>query len=145
MYTNFQITLLVIILFFNACSKGDTTNTNAVNGTCTLTTNYIVGKWQIEKVEIKQNGVYVDQTSLIEPCQKDDYYLFSSNGTYTRIDAGLACAFQNVENGTWSIINGQVYSDGIYQTVTILNCNKSIREFTSKFAQQLRYTMNRLP
>jgi hypothetical protein len=145
MNTKYQIYLLVVILFFNACSKGGADNTNTPNGKCTLSNSYVVGKWQFEKVEIKQNGVYIDQTSLIEPCQKDDYFLFSSNGTYTRIDAGLACTFQNVENGTWSIINGQVYSNGIYHTVTILNCNKSIREFTGKYGEQYRYTMNRLP
>jgi hypothetical protein len=139
----FSIIVFGIFTLFTQCSKSDSTEPNA---NCTLTESFVVGKWQFEKVEVKQNGVYVDYTSQIEPCQKDDYFLFNSNGTYSRVDAGLKCTSPIVENGTWKIINGKVvYSNGTQEVVTIISCTKAIREFTSINSEQLRYTMIKIP
>ena len=137
-----SITLIGYVFLFVTCSKS---TIDSSSSSCSLSPAFVLGKWQIEKAELKENGGYRDLTSSIEPCQKDDYFIFNSNGTITRVDAGNACSRPKVENGTWSFSNGKFYGNGREELVTLINCNKIIREFTSDQAQQLRYTMNRLP
>jgi hypothetical protein len=143
----YQCSLILLLAFLNSCSKSnDSDRSGSSNSACNLSTAFVIGKWQIEKVEFKQSGAYENITSQIEPCQKDDYFLFNSNGTFSRVDVGITCNFTNVENGTWSYSNGKFYSNGQEQTVTAIDCNKLIREFTDKNSQQqFRYTFNRLP
>lgn len=137
--------LLVLAMFLNSCSKGDSANPANSNGTCTLSAAYVPGKWQIEKLELKSNGSFTDITSQFELCDRDDYFLFRSDGTYSRVEAGTVCSTNRAESGTWSFTNGKFSSNGIEEVVTIINCNKCIREFTNQYSQTFRYTMNKIP
>jgi hypothetical protein len=134
----------LFILLFTQCSKSDISK---IDSNCTIfNESFLVGKWQLEKAEIKQNGVYVDVTSQLDACQRDDYSHFLANGTFSRVDAGVICSYQLIETGTWKIVNGKLSGNGQVDDVdTIINCNKIIREFTDKYSQKLKYTMIRIP
>ncbi len=137
--------IFFLFIFLNSCSKEDSANSQNTNEACTLSAAYVPGKWQIEKLELKINGVFNDLTSQFELCDLDDYFLFRTNGTYSRVESGVVCSVTRTESGTWSFTNGKFFSNGIEQIVTIINCNKCIREFTNQNSQTYRYTMNRIP
>ncbi len=142
MKSNYLFFLTIIFIPFSSCSKGDSSSSIGVNSLCTLSASYIPGKWQIEKLEIKENGVFRDITSQFELCDRDDYFLFKSDGTYSRVESGTVCSISHTETGSWSFVNGRFYSNGTEEIVTIINCNKCVRELTN--SQTYRYTMNRL-
>jgi hypothetical protein len=142
----YQSILGLFILTIFSCTKGHDSTVNGGNGasTCILSSSYCLGKWQFEKIEMKENGVFRDITSQFELCDRDDYFLFKSDGTYSRVEAGTVCNITRSETGTWSFVNGKLYSNGIENIVSIISCNKCVREFTNSYAQTLRYTITRL-
>jgi hypothetical protein len=105
--------ILVTAMYFS-CSKPEDENNN-----CIISVNTISGNWTWEKFEILDNGTFVDIYSSFELCQRDDYFSFLSNKTYTRVDAGQQCTPPILESGTWDYRNNSFYIDN--QAAEVLN------------------------
>lgn len=77
------------IIFLNACEKEPSKTKKDV---------LIAKRWAWSAY--KHNGI---ESALLD-CEKDDYYMYASNGTYQFIDSRVKCSnFTSDKTGTWSL------------------------------------------
>lgn len=130
----FNYVVWLILLLFS-CSKSDTQEKD-----CSITFTNMVGNWTWSKIEILENGIFKDFTSTIEPCQKDDYFIFSTNKTYSRVDAGQKCSIPIVESGSWDFTNNLFYVDNQVAEILSYDCTfLSVKTTRSGITYRITY------
>ena len=87
----------VLLLLATSCQKEES-STN-----CDKTVASIAGTYSIQKFEVRTNGVFLNVTSQLDPCQLDDKLSLNLNGTTTYVDLGVVCSPSGNSNGNWSI------------------------------------------
>jgi hypothetical protein len=122
----------------SSCKKS-TGDNNSGQNSCTISVTTGVGKWRIEKAEYQQGSVFVDLTSSIELCQKDDYWDFLPNKTFSRVDFGVRCSSPIIENGTWDVISGALVVNGVSREVLSFDCLR-LKVLTVEQGITYRYT-----
>ena len=114
--------LIIFVLFASllaSCNKKDKT--------CNQDAAGVSGTYKITAVTYKATAGSAEQDyySFLFPdaCQRDDQWIFSSNGTYVYSDAGVKCVPPGDDNGTWSINGNTITIDGDPATVQSFNCS----------------------
>lgn len=108
MKTNlFLAMLFVTILSIISCKK-DSETPAVVKAKTELLTQAI---WKIVKTEEKTgNGIWIDYTSALLACEKDDQTIFRTNATYENNQGAIKCSAtspQIISAGTWKFINNE--------------------------------------
>jgi hypothetical protein len=83
------IIALAFVCVFASCSKDDTATTSKKD----LLTGGSSKSWKISAVSVVVSGKVVDITStvLTDPCDKDDFVTFKSDGVYSEDAGTLKC------------------------------------------------------
>lgn len=118
---SFYTVALFAAVMFASCGKDDNTNPDNPVNPATL-----AGKWRMEgnmsdrSIEIENGSTITDLYSIMQDCQKDNFYQFNDVGTYS-VDEGLTKCDANdpqiLISGTWKLTDGTLTIDatpGIY-------------------------------
>ena len=110
------------LFFLLSCNKKDTPAP-----TCNRDVAGISGTYKITAIRYKATptATEVDYYSFLlpDPCDKDDLYVFNSNGTYVITDAGIICVPSNNYNSTWSLSGNIMTIDGDPGNIDNFNCS----------------------
>jgi hypothetical protein len=113
------ISLAAAFLF--ACEKDNDTN-------CSKTVENISGTYKLTALTYKENATApeVDYLPISFPdaCERDNLYVFNSNGIYQLQDAGLSCVPSDTYEGTWSLNGNTIEIDGDPATIESFDCSK---------------------
>ena len=114
------LAMLVIIFLWSSCSKE--------NDSCPLTINNLPGTYQVTSITYKSSpsGTEQDILASYEPCLRDDYYTFLSNGSYEYEDAGTTCSPINNSSGTWGLTGNLLFIDRRSGTIELFDCTKFV-------------------
>jgi hypothetical protein len=97
------LTLVALTTLAASCKK-DKTKSN--------TELMALAPWKLIKAEFKTGTAttWTDITSSYAPCEKDDNYIFSANGTYENNEGASKCSPsdpQIIETGNWGFADGE--------------------------------------
>lgn len=109
---------LTVALFFTACKKDPTCETNQAS---------IAGAYKITAVTYKASAASaeIDYFNILfsDACDRDNVYTFQTNSTYQIKDAGTICSPNGDDNGTWSFVSASsIIIDGDPITLESFNC-----------------------
>jgi hypothetical protein len=96
---------------------------------CDTTMNNIAGTYKLTSLKYKASASSPEQDYMLffDACEKDDLIKLNANGTYEYKDAGTVCTPDGNDNGTWSLTNNQLYSDGMLGgEVESFDCKKLV-------------------
>jgi hypothetical protein len=101
----FCLLALAFCIAWAACSKSDSNNNNN-NTNVTLITKS-TWKFDTSGIDMDKNGTIDEEDPILEPCFKDNTFLFSKDSTVV-MDEGADKCSSNQQTGTysWSITNG---------------------------------------
>ncbi|MEO6720613.1 MAG: lipocalin family protein [Ferruginibacter sp.] len=88
----------ILLLILSSCKKDKDTPTN-----CDKTVAAIAGIYSVQKLEVGVGGVFIDVTSQLDACEKDDKLTLKADGTTLYQDLGIVCSPSGNASGTWSI------------------------------------------
>lgn len=115
--------LLPLFFVILSCSKerGDS---------CEINKNTVAGRYKATKAWYKASkniaGFDFYSTLYPEACNQDDIFDLKLDGTYAMEDAGTQCSPVNENDGTWSIIDDKLVTDGLMGRIAEFDCNKTM-------------------
>jgi len=124
--------LLSGILFFTlmvGCKKND--------NNCNLSNEKLVGTYKLTAITYKPSGSSTHQdvyNTFLEPCQRDDLYIFNSNNSFNYVDAGNVCLPPGNDNSTWSLSGNTLIIDTDIFIVASFNCSTMVVTLTDPSA-----------
>jgi len=122
-------TLLLVSVLFFACTKPEKD--------CTTSVDSISGAYKITAYTYKQTSTSPEEDyyPILFPdaCERDDELTFSTNGTYQKTDAGLACTPPENDNGTWSLSANTITIDGDPGPIESFDCKTLVISSTDFF------------
>lgn len=92
---------------------------------CTVNMQNLAGAYRLTALQYKEtaSAAPVDYLAHMEDCAKDDILTLKSDGTYSYADAGTVCTPSGSGNGTWSVKDNVLTSDGTLNgTVAGFDC-----------------------
>lgn len=106
------------LLFFFACKKEKDEENN--NNNCPVSMASLSGNYKIQSIKYRMTPASAEQDAfaLVPECQRDDIYTLNENGTATYDDAGVECASNGDDTGTWSLSGTTVTIDVGGQAIT---------------------------
>ncbi|MEO7266109.1 MAG: lipocalin family protein [Ferruginibacter sp.] len=112
--------ILILIAFsgilFTSCKK---------DKTCDLNSTSLAGSYRVTSLKYKQTptSAEVDLFSSLSACQKDDIYVYNTNGTFNYQDAGVVCSPSGSYNSTWTLSGNTLTFDGDVYNVNSFSCD----------------------
>lgn len=97
--------------------------------TCNKTLTGLAGTYTLLSAEYKLTATStpVDLKATMDACEKDDLITLNANGTWIYKDAGTVCSPAGNDNGTWSVSNDIITSDGVVSgKIQSYDCNKLV-------------------
>src|SRR5215212_7042595 len=91
---------------------------------CDLSAEKLVGSYRLTGLTYKTSGsaTATDVYNQIPPCERDDLYVFNSNGTTNYVDAGTLCAQQGNFTSSWSLSGNTLFFAGDSYNVVGFDC-----------------------
>jgi hypothetical protein len=107
----------VSILTLLSCSKPDKFE-------CEVNVASIAGTYKLVSLTYVSGGQEADVFKDFDDCEKDNLFIFNSDGTYKYTDAGLSCNSNEDINSTWSLQGKSLIVDGMATTIKKFNCSQ---------------------
>ena len=108
------------LIILSSCNKDK-------DKTCNRDMAGISGTYKITAVRYKATptSAEADYYAAFFPdaCERDDSYVFNSNGTFAYNDAGVVCTPSNSYTSTWSVSGNTMTVDGDAGNIDDFNCN----------------------
>ncbi|MEO6405744.1 MAG: lipocalin family protein [Ferruginibacter sp.] len=103
-------------ILFSSCKK---------DNNCDLNSASVAGSYKITSLKYKQtpSSPEVDLYNSLSACEKDDIYIFDSNGSFNYQDAGTICNPSGSYNSSWSLSGNTLTYDGDAYNVSSFNCS----------------------
>ena len=97
------VVLLTGLIFFVSCSK-DTVNEEVKKSPAQLLTQQ---QWLLTKAgfDANNNGLVDAGEDILDVCQKDNIYTFSTTGVGSITDNGVTCGPPNAPDFSWKFLN----------------------------------------
>jgi hypothetical protein len=142
-----NLTLLLIacgsILF--SCKKD---KSNDQSSGCSVTVANLAGTYKLTALQYKltASSQPIDYLTTMDACEKDDILTLKNNGTYVHTDAGIVCSPSESNEGTWSLKDKTLTSDGILNgTVANFDCKTLTYyvENTLKSGDKMTFTLEK--
>jgi len=96
------------------------------NSSCTTDVASISGSYKITAYtyQASPSSPEVDHYTTLFPdaCDRDNVLVFSTNGTYQLVDAGVVCSPSGDDNGTWSLSGNTMTVNGDQTTIESFDC-----------------------
>lgn len=110
---------IVLSIVSTSCKKTDS---------CNLTAETLVGTYKLTAAKYKASpsAQEVDLFASVNNCEKDNFFIFNSNNTFTYQDAGVLCNPASTDASGWSLTGTTLEFGGDVNTVTDFDCNSMV-------------------
>lgn len=119
----FIILSFITILFIASCKKKD-------HPACVTDTTSIAGYYRITGATYKSSAsaTETDYFTILFPdaCQRDDVYIFKTDGSYQLKDAGNVCSPNGDDIGSWSVSGSTMMVDGDPSAIKSFDCKNLV-------------------